>query len=59
MQFKGTIGSNDSGSTITALPDIHEAGDTYRVITDDDYPIVDENGRYCESGTLIICINDG
>lgn len=56
MQFKGTIGT---GGTVTALPDTHEAGDTYRVKTAGSYPIVDSNGRYCEIGTLIICVADG
>lgn len=51
MQFKGTLGT---GGTITALPDTHEAGDTYRVITPGTYA-----GKYCEEGTLIICTTDG
>jgi hypothetical protein len=50
MQFKGTIGT---GGTITALPTTHNAGDTYRVITAGTYA-----GKYCEVGTLIICIKD-
>jgi hypothetical protein len=51
MTFKGTIGT---GGTITALPATHNAGDTYRVITAETYA-----GKYCEIGTLIICIKDG
>ena len=51
MTFKGTLGT---GGTITALPDSHEAGDTYRVITAGTYA-----DMYCEVGTLIICITDG
>lgn len=56
MVFRGTLGTN---GTITALPNTHDAGDTYRVITPNTYPIVDSDGRYCETGTLIICIKDG
>ena len=51
MRFKGTLGTS---GTITALPASHEAGDTYRVITAGTYA-----GKYCEVGTLIICVNDG
>ena len=51
MTFKGTLGT---GGTITTLPATHEAGDTYRVITDGTYA-----GKYCEEGTLIICVNNG
>ena len=51
MQFKGTLGT---GGTITALPATHNAGDTYRVITADTWA-----GKYCEVGTLIICVKDG
>ena len=51
MIFKGTLGT---GGTITELPATHGAGDTYRVITAGTWA-----GKYCEVGTLIICINDG
>jgi len=51
MRFKGTLGT---GGTITALPASHEAGDTYRVITPGTWA-----GKYCEEGTLIICVKDG
>lgn len=51
MIFKGTLGT---GGTITALPATHNAGWTYRVITAGTYA-----GKYCEVGTLIICIKDG
>ena len=51
MTFKGTLGT---GGTITALPASHNAGDTYRVITAGTWA-----GKYCEVGTLIICITDG
>ena len=50
MIFKGTIGT---GGTVTALPDTHEAGWTYKVITAATYA-----GKACEVGDLIICIND-
>ena len=51
MTFKGTLGT---GGTVTALPDTHGAGDTYRVIKAGTYA-----GKYCEVGTLIICVKDG
>jgi len=51
MTFKGTLGTE---GTITALPASHEAGDTYRVITAGTWA-----GKYCEVGTLIICVKDG
>lgn len=51
MIFKGTIGT---GGTVTALPDTHNIGWTYRVITPDTYA-----GKKCEIGDLIICITDG
>ena len=52
MIFKGTIGS--SGATVTALPDTHSIGWTYRVLTAGTYA-----GVKCEIGDLIICIADG
>jgi len=51
MMFKGTIGT---GGTITSLPNNHNAGDTYRVITAGTYA-----GHKCEVGDLLICITDG
>ena len=51
MIFKGTIGTS---GTVTALPDTHNAGWTYRVITAGTYA-----GIVCEIGDLIICIADG
>ena len=51
MTFKGTLGT---GGTITSLPASHNAGDTYRVITAGTWA-----GKYCEVGTLVICIKDG
>lgn len=51
MLFKGTIGTN---GTITALPDTHNAGWTYKVITAGTYA-----GIKCEVGDMIICITDG
>ena len=51
MTFKGTLGT---GGTITSLPASHNAGDTYRVITAGTWA-----GKYCEVGTLVICITDG
>lgn len=51
MIFKGTIGT---GGTVTALPNTHEAGWTYKVITAGTYANVK-----CEIGDMIICITDG
>lgn len=51
MIFKGTIGT---GGTVTALPNTHNAGWTYKVITAGSYA-----GKTCEVGDLIICIKDG
>ena len=52
MQFKGTIGS--SGATVTALPNTHKAGWTYKVATAGTYA-----GKVCEIGDMIICVKDG
>ncbi len=52
MVFKGTIGS--SGATVTALPNTHYQGWTYKVATDGSYA-----GQTCEVGDMIICIADG
>ena len=54
MVFKGTIGP--SGSTVTALPASHSAGDTYRVNVS---ATTSYAGVACENGDLIICITDG
>lgn len=52
MIFKGTIGS--SNATVSALPNTHNAGWTYKVITAGTYA-----GVSCEIGDMIICIKDG
>lgn len=54
MIFKGTIGAAADTPTITALPDTHEAGWTYRVVTAGTYA-----SKTCEVGDLIICVKDG
>lgn len=51
MIFKGTIGTS---GTVTALPNTHNAGWTYKVITAATYA-----EKKCEEGDLIICIKDG
>lgn len=51
MVFKGTIGT---GGTVTQLPATHEAGWTYKVISNDSFA-----GQTCEIGDMIICIKDG
>ena len=51
MIFKGTLGTS---GTITALPDSHKIGDTYRVTTAGSYA-----GVQCEVGDLVICITAG
>lgn len=52
MEFKGTIGV--TGATVTALPNTHKKGWTYKVITAGAYA-----GFVCEVGDMIICIADG
>ena len=52
MMFKGTIGS--SGATVASLPDTHNKGWTYKVITAGTYA-----GKNCEIGDMIICVVDG
>lgn len=54
MIFKGTIGDNESGATVTALPATHNVGWTYRVITAGKYANIQ-----CEIGDLIICVTNG
>ena len=51
MIYKGTIGT---GGTITALPNKHLTGWTYKVITAGTYA-----GVACEIGDMIICLTDG
>lgn len=51
MIFKGTLGT---GGTVTSLPNSHEAGWTYKVITAGTYA-----GQVCEIGDMIVCITDG
>lgn len=50
MIFKGTIGT---GGTVSALPNIHDTGWTYRVITAGTYA-----GQQCEVGDLIISLTE-
>lgn len=54
MVFKGTIGAAGDSPTVTALPDTHNAGWTYKVITAGTYA-----GYTCEVGDMIICVKDG
>lgn len=51
MIYKGTIGTK---GTISTLPDIHEVGWTYKVITAGTYA-----GMNCEVGDMIICLIEG
>lgn len=51
MVYKGTIGAK---GTISTLPDIHEVGWTYKVITAGTYA-----GMICEVGDMIICLTEG
>lgn len=52
LVFKGTIGS--SGATVSALPDTHYQGWSYKVIEAGTYA-----GQKCSVGDMIICIADG
>lgn len=51
MVFKGTIGT---GGTVTQLPATHEAGWTYKVISNGSLA-----GQTCEIGDMIVCVKDG
>lgn len=51
MVFKGTIGA---GGTVTQLPAEHEAGWTYKVISNGSLA-----GQTCEIGDMIVCVKDG
>ena len=51
MIYKGTIGTN---GTVTALPNTHKTGWTYKVITAGTYA-----GVKCNIGDMIVCLTDG
>lgn len=52
--FKGTLGIPDDGATVLALPDTHEEGWTYLVVTAGTYA-----GQLCEKGDFVICVSSG
>lgn len=52
--FKGTLGISDDGATVLALPDTHEEGWTYLVVTAGTYA-----GQLCEKGDFVICVSSG
>ena len=52
--FKGTLGISDDGATVLALPDAHEEGWTYLVVTAGTYA-----GQLCEEGDFVICVSSG
>ena len=52
--FKGTLGISDDGATVLALPDTHEEGWTYLVVTAGTYA-----GQVCEKGDFVICVSSG
>ena len=54
LVYRGTIGSSDSGATITALPATHSKGDVYIVKTAGTYA-----GSTCDAGDMIVCNTDG
>lgn len=54
MVFKGTIGDFTTNATISILPDQHNAGWTYAVLSEGYYA-----GQNCYPGDLIICVNSG
>ena len=54
LVFKGTLGTSANGATISALPNDHKAGYTYKVVTAGNYA-----GKTCEVGDMIICVTDG
>lgn len=51
MIFKGTLGTESDGATVTALPANHKVGWTYKVVTAGTYA-----GIACEVGDMIACI---
>lgn len=53
MVFKGTLGITSDGATVTALPENHKVGWTYKVVTANTYA-----GIACEVGDMIACIKD-
>lgn len=53
LKFKGTIGAAADNPTVESLPTPHEAGWTYKVVTDGTYA-----GKQAEIGDLIICTAD-
>ena len=52
--FKGTLGISDDGATVLVLPDAHEEGWTYLVVTAGTYA-----GQLCEEGDFVICVSSG
>ena len=52
--FKGTLGISDDGATVLVLPDEHEEGWTYLVVTAGTYA-----GQLCEKGDFVVCVNSG
>ena len=52
--FKGTLGISDDGATVLALPDAHEEGWTYLVVTAGTYA-----GQLCKKGDFVICVSSG
>lgn len=52
--FKGTLGISDDGATVIVLPDEHEEGWTYLVVTAGTYA-----GQLCEEGDFVICVSSG
>lgn len=54
LVFKGTLGISDDGATVLVLPDTHEEGWTYLVVTAGTYA-----GQLCEKGDFVICVSSG
>ena len=52
--FKGTLGISDDGATVLVLPDEHEEGWTYLVVTAGTYA-----EQLCEKGDFVVCVNSG
>ena len=52
--FKGTLGISDDGATVLVLPDEHEEGWTYLVVTAGTYA-----EQLCEKGDFVICVSSG
>lgn len=55
LTFKGTIGPDGSGATVSALPATHKVGDTYQVKANG----LTLNGEPLQAGDMVVCVTAG